>query len=74
VRLSDSEADNKRFVILTLFGQMSAGFPNLSQEDHQRNLQRLFTSYKTEADFKSDLNDYLIQLELYTNTAIVRTN
>lgn len=60
--------------MLTLFGQMSAGFPNLSQEDHQRNLQRLFTSYKTEADFKSDLNDYLIQLELYTNTAIVRTN
>lgn len=60
--------------MLTLYNQMLAGFSNLSSEDHQRNLQRLFTSYKDEKEFRSDLNDYLIQLELYTNTAIVRTN
>lgn len=74
VKLSDTENDNKRFVMLTLYNQMIAGFSNLSSEDHQRNLQRLFTSYKDEKEFRSDLNDYLIQLELYTNTAIVRTN
>ena len=53
---------------------MIEGYPNLSTEDHQRNLQKLFSSYKDETEFRSDLNDYLIQLELFTNNANVRTN
>jgi hypothetical protein len=60
--------------MLSLYNQMIEGYPNLSTEDHQRNLQKLFTSYKDETEFRSDLNDYLIQLELFTNNANVRTN
>ena len=60
--------------MLSLYNQMIEGYPNLSTEDHQRNLQKLFSSYKDETEFRSDLNDYLIQLELFTNNANVRTN
>jgi CRM1 C terminal len=72
--LSDGEADNKKFVLLSVYRQIVQGFPNLSSEDHERNLQKLFTSYPSEADFRSDLNDYLIQLDLFTNSAMVRNN
>lgn len=74
VRLKDDQPDNKRFVLMSTYTQMVQGFPNLAPEDHEKNLQKLFTSYNNEADFRSDLNDYLIQLDLYTNTAIVRAN
>ena len=60
--------------MISIYNQMIEGFANLSKEDHQRNLQKLFTSYKDEAEFKSNLNDYIVQLDLYTNTAITHTN
>jgi hypothetical protein len=52
--------------MLTVYNQMKEGFPNLSAEDHQRNIQTLFTNYREEDQFSSDLKDYLVQLELYT--------
>ena len=53
---------------------MIEGFPNLSKEDHQSSLHKLFTSYSDENQFKSDLRDYLVVLDLYTNVEIARTN
>lgn len=74
VQLNDGEPNNKNFVLLAIYSKMVEGFPNLSKEDHQKNLQCLFTSYADEEKFKSDLRDYLAVLDLFTNTELARTN
>ena len=51
---------------------MVEGFPNLAKEDHQRNLQNLFTSYSVEEKFRSDLRDYMAVLDLFTNAELSR--
>lgn len=74
MQLSDSEPNNKNFVLLSIYGKMVEGFPNLAKQDHQQNLQNLFTSYGAEEKFRSDLRDYLAVLDLYTNAELARPN
>ena len=74
MQLSDGEPNNKNFVLLSIYSKMVEGFPNLAKEDHQQNLQSLFTSYPVEEKFKSDLRDYLAVLDLFTNAELARPN
>ena len=55
---------------MTIYTQMCDTFQNLSKEDHQRCLEKLFSSYENEALFTTDLRDYQSQLDVYTNKEI----
>ena len=64
--MSPEESDNKKYVFFTIYNQMCQGFANLSKEDHMRSLEKLFTTYPDEKQFKIELKDYLTLLDLYT--------
>jgi hypothetical protein len=71
--LSPNENNNKTFVFQSTLSALKEGFPNLSEADQIANLEKLFTTYNNEAEFKvsppllqSNLQDYMIQLDKYT--------